>query len=307
MDAKTFRALLIRGYWEYQRIYYPNIEEHFDQPIASDKRPPVFHLLKATENVITKPESQVDEVGRLLNLMPVGERHKWFRSMAVHGALECLSDLQDDTGKSLTAHAELLPSNLAMEHKVDYLGESRRTSIDVYIAGNYRLAFECKFAEIEVGSCSRPKLTPADSNYERDYCDGTYSPQRTRVTPCSLTEVGVQYWQYVPQLFNWPDEMSQWACPLNKTYQLVRNILAVGVTPDGAVSLNSGHVVLIYDERNSAFQPGGKGLEAYSQTQQALLEPGLLRKCSWQRLIRHIRDRQLLPWLTERLAMKYGL
>ena len=194
-----------------------------------------------------------------------------------------------------------------MEHKINYLGESRRTSIDAYVAGSYRVAFECKFAETEVGTCSRPRLTPTDSNYERDYCDGTYSRQRTRKEPCSLTEVGVQYWRFVPQLFKWPDDSSLSACPLNKTYQLVRNILAVGVTPDGAVSVNHGHVVLIYDERNPAFQPGGKGLQAYTQTQLALREPAMLRKCSWQRVVRHIRHKQLLPWLTERLALKYGL
>jgi hypothetical protein len=194
-----------------------------------------------------------------------------------------------------------------MEHKIDYLGEQRKTSIDVHIAGRYRVAFECKFSKTEVGTCSRPRLTLADSNYERDYCDGTYTRQRARKELCSLTEAGIKYWQYVPQIFKWPDAMSATACPLRRTYQLVRNILAVAVSPEGAVSMHNGHAVLIYDERNPAFRPKGIGLEAYTQTQLALREPGMLRKCSWQRVVQHIRHRQLLPWLTERLALKYGL
>ena len=53
-----------------------------------------------------------------------------------------------------------------MEYKIDYLGEPRRTSLDSYISGDYRIAIECKFTEAEVGSCSRPRLKPTDSNYE---------------------------------------------------------------------------------------------------------------------------------------------
>ena len=320
-NAEDFRTGLIRRYWKYQRESYPDIENYFDRASASDRRPPVFLPNKADHNVITKPDAEAGEVGKLLSFMPASERHKWFRSMnssqalaaslfgnlAVYGALNCLSELQDDAGRELTAGADLTSSNFSMEHKVDYLGEQRQTSIDVYVGGNYRLALECKFAEVEVGACSRPHLRLNDSNYERDFCNGTYTPQRGRKESCSLTEVGVKYWRYVPQLFKWPNEMSSTACPLYKTYQLVRNVLAVAVTPGGAVSAHSGHAILIYDERNPAFGSNGKGLEAYTQTQRALHEPGMLRKCSWQRIVQHIRSRKLLPWLTERLALKYGL
>jgi len=65
--------------------------------------------------------------------------------------------------------------------------------------------------------------------------------------------------------------------------------------------------VLLYDERNPAFQPGSGGLAACVGAQQALREPTMLRKCNWQRITRHLRDQGLLPWLTEQLALKYGL
>ena len=89
--------------------------------------------------------------------------------------------------------------------------------------------------------------------------------------------------------------------------QLVRNILAVGVKPDGSVSLHDGHAVLIYDDRNPAFQKGGLGLIGYLETKKALREPTMLRKCSWQRIAQYLREKEVLPWLTENLALKYGL
>jgi len=123
-----------------------------------------------------------------------------------------------------------------------------------------------------------------------------------------LTEIGVSYWRYVPNLFKWKNDAADLnPCPLNKNYQLVRNILAIGVRPDGTVSLNDGHVVLIYDERNPAFRNDGNGLIAYMEVQKALQEPMMLLKCSWQHIVQRIREKDILPWLTEGLALKYGL
>ncbi|MDH4137843.1 MAG: hypothetical protein OEW09_14170, partial [Anaerolineae bacterium] len=76
---------------------------------------------------------------------------------------------------------------------------------------------------------------------------------------------------------------------------------------NGTVSVDDGHVVLIYDERNPAFQTGGAGLAAYAETQLALQEPTMLRKCSWQRITQHMREKSILSWLTEQLESKYGL
>jgi hypothetical protein len=94
---------------------------------------------------------------------------------------------------------------------------------------------------------------------------------------------------------------------MNKNYQLVRNILAVGVKEDGSASTENGHVMLIYDERNPAFMSGGIGFIAYSETRAALRRPEMLRKCSWQRITQRIRQKNILPWLSEQLTIKYGL
>jgi len=69
----------------------------------------------------------------------------------------------------------------------------------------------------------------------------------------------VLYWRYVPRVFWWPDDCDLSPCPLYRNYQLVRNLLSVAVNADGMVSLDDGHVIMVYDERNPAFGEGGEG------------------------------------------------
>jgi hypothetical protein len=57
----------------------------------------------------------------------------------------------------------------------------------------------------------------------------------------------IRYWEYVPQLFHWSALTDVDPCPLAQTYQLVRNLLAVSVKPDGAFDTNNAHVLVIYD------------------------------------------------------------
>ena len=316
-----YRNVLNQRYWSYQETRFPAWDLYFDRPNAQDGRPPVFLPREAWQNVIADPKATPQDAARLLALVPEGERHKWFRSMnssqalaqsilgnlSIHGLLGLLTELEADEGSTLLGNAQPSADTFAMEFKIDYLREPHPTSLDGYVSGNYRVAIECKFTEQEVGSCSRPRLTRGDSNYAAEHCDGTYTRQRARKERCSLTEVGVSYWRYAHRLFHWPNDRDLTPCPLNKNYQLVRNVLAVGVKPDGTVSADSGHAVLIYDERNPAFRVGGSAHTSYTETQRALLEPGMLRKCSWQRIIQHIRHGGFLPWLTEQLALKYGL
>lgn len=316
-----YKADLNKRYWEYQKSQFSNKQNFFERSYAQDGRPPVFVTREAWRNVIINPVASQQEIDRLIAIVPEGERHKWFRSMnssqalaqsilgnlAIDGFLSCLSELKDDKGLDLFGKGQISSDNFVMEHKTNYLAEPRRTSLDGYIFGDYRIAIECKLTEAEVGTCSRSRLGLRDSNYESDYCDGTYSVQRARKERCSLTERKIKYWQYVPQLFKWKGDSDLNPCPLRKNYQLVRNILAVGVKPDGTVSTDDGHVILIYDERNPAFQNGGVGLIAYIETQEALQEPTMLRKCSWQRIVQHMRDKNILSWLTDNLALKHGL
>ena len=128
-----------------------------------------------------------------------------------------------------------------------------------------------------MGSCSRPSLRPSAFNYNTDLCNGSFTRQLKRKERCSLTEIGVLYWKYVPDLFEWQNDIDLSPCPLHNNYQLVRNILAACVRPDGTVSPESGHVVVIYDERNPSFQAGGDGFLAFVETRQALKDVSLLK------------------------------
>jgi hypothetical protein len=318
---QDYKANLNQRYWNYQKFQFSKEHNFFERPHSQDGRPPVFIRNEAWRNVIINPVADRQETNRLLALIPKGERHKWFGSMnssqalaqsvfgnlLIYNSLHSLSDLKDDAGMPLLGKAQISPDNFEMEKKIGYLGEPRQTSLDGYISGEYQIAIECKFTETEVGTCSRPRLKTKDSNYANDYCDGTYSVQKRRNTRCSLTERGILYWRYIPQLFKWTIDCDLRPCPLNKNYQLVRNILAAGVKSDGIVSSNNGHAVLIYDERNPAFQNNGDGSIAYIEVQKALQEPTMLRKCSWQRIIQHIKEMNILFWLTENLDLKYGL
>jgi len=322
MQAMTeYKADLLKRYWKYRETQFANEQTLFDPRYIKPASPPVFIRSEACRNVIVNPAASKQEKEKLLDLIPKGEWHKWFGSMnssqalaqsvlgnlAIYGFLSSLSELKDDEGMKLFGKADISSDNFKMEHKIDFLGEPRQTSLDGYFSGNYRIAIECKFTEAEVGTCSRPRLKQTASNFKNEHCGGTYSLQRARSKRCSLTQIGVLYWEYVPQLFKWKSDSDLNPCPLNKNYQLVRNILAVGVKPNGTVSLNDGHVILIYDKRNPAFQEGGDGLIAYTETRNALCKPTMLRKCSWQIIVGHMGNNSILPWLTENLVLKYGI
>ncbi len=317
----NFKEILNDRFWNYQKSNFQSEPNFFERQFAPDGRPPVFTRNEAWRNVIIDPSSSKQEKDKLLALIPDGEEHKWFGSMhssqaltqsilgnlAIHDSLHLLSELNSDEGLPLFGDAQISPNNFTMEHKIDFLGEPRQTSLDGFISGDYQISIECKFTEPEVGTCSRPRLLPNASNYENELCNGNYSIQRSRKKRCSLTEIGVAYWQYISSLFNWENDIDMNPCPLNKNYQLVRNILAVGVKPDKSVTLNHGHAILIYDERNPSCQPSGNIYTAYLETRNALLEPKMLRKISWQKIVKQMRNKESLPWLTEQLDDKYGL
>jgi hypothetical protein len=161
---------------------------------------------------------------------------------------------------------------------------------------------ECKLSERVFGTCSRPRL-PRDNP---SYCDGTYTVQHGRQARCALTEIGVQYWQHAPAVLDWNPDVDHSPCPLARTYQLVRNVLAATVRQD-RVETASGHALIIYDERNPAFWPGGEARSAYDAVRAALRDPGLLRTVSWQRVIGQLSAVRDLRWLVDGLEAKYGL
>lgn len=314
----SYRDELNNRYLVYKQRVFAGAEAYFDPKYV---KPPVFLSSEAWRNLITDPQATTGERQQLLHLLPPPERHRWFRSMnssqalaqsllgnlAVHQQLHWLTDLVADDGTLLLGKAHLSLTNFRMEYRVNYLHEPRPTSVDVFVGGDYQVAIECKFTEADVGACSRPLLKPSDANYATAWCDGTFTHQRGRQARCSLTESGVLYWQYVPELFTWAGDDDLLPCPLHKNYQLVRNVLAACIRPDGVVAPEAGHAVLLYDERNPAFQVGGNGFAAFGQVQQALRVGSLLKKCSWQRMILHLKPNVRLPWLWEHLELKYGL
>ena len=95
-------------------------------------------------------------------------------------------------------------------------------------------------------------------------------------------------------------------CPINFTYQLVRNLLAVCVDPTGRVSLDSGHVVMLYDERNPSFYGEGNVITAWNKVRGGLKQPSLMQKCTWQEIVACLREDSSLDWLATALARKYG-
>jgi len=314
--VENYKKDLYRGYWDYRKSNFSKQQSAFDRPDAPSKRPPVFIPGESWRNIIINPEANPQEKRDLIELVPVGERHKWFRSMSssqalaqsilgnlkIYDALAILSELKDDDGLDLIGKAQISSKNFDMEHKVNYLGEPRPTSLDGYVSGDYQIAIECKLSETEVGPCSRPGLKQT----EREYCDGNFTIKPSRTERCPLIQRKVLYWQYVPILFSWKNDGDLIPCPLYKNYQLVRNILAAGVK-NGIVSAKNGHAILIYDGRNPAFQCNGEGEKAYFETKEALIEPTMLRKCSWQRIVQSMREKEMLPWLTKELKQKYGL
>ena len=314
-----YREAMVARFWRYQEKEFCARPEIFELPDMGIGRPPVFLRHAVESNVLMAPGKQGEDRSRLLREIPPRERHRWFRSMSssqaialsvfgnlkVYGLLGILNRLHDEQGHPIFGDEAITPENFRMEYKVDSLVEPRPTSLDALITGKHSVAIECKLTEPDMGNCSRPNLKKSDSNYEKDLCDGTYTAQRGRTSRCSLTEIGVNYWSHVPRVFRWPADADLAPCPSRTNYQLVRNLLAVSV-PSDAMPIGGGHVVLVYDERNPAFQKGGKGFVAYEVTRDALLEPEKLRKCSWQQITRIIRDGKRLSWLADQLEAKYG-
>ncbi len=317
----SYKEDLVNGYWDYQRRFFPDVQRYFERPFAPDGRPPVFLKHHARLNIIVNPNATQNETRRLFDVLRGLQRHRWFGSMnssqalawsvlanlKTHYHLNLLAEINGDDGEPLLGKAQVSPESLVIEHKINYLGEPRPTSLDALVSGPYQVAIECKFTEAQVGACSRPRLKPWDPKYKTEFCNGSFSRQLGRKERCSLIGIRVLYWKYVPELFTWNSNIDLNSCPLHENYQLVRNILAACVRSKGTVSAEYGHVAVIYDERNPAFRTGGHCFSAFRRTQQALKVPGLLKKCCWQRIIRHLKERDVLPWLVELLRVKYGL
>ena len=127
---------------------------------------------------------------------------------------------------------------------------------------------------------------------------------------CILSGLGIKYWEFIPQLFNdsWSTDITETPCPLRMPYQLVRNIL-IACVRDGKADPKNGHAVLLYDQRNPAFQVGGKGRKAFDQVRDGLKDENknLMQECTWQQIVGAIRKDTEMSWLVAALRDKYGI
>ena len=311
-EYRVHRGKLVDRFWKYTESNFKDNLSCFERPFAPDGRPPVFLKEFADLNLLQGPKLSADARKNIIDIIPEGKRHRWFRSMTSSQAVaqsifgwlhalnyfECLSDIKGDDGTPLFSDNpdEL---DITLEFDVDYLGESRKTNIDAWFTGSNRIAVECKFLENEIGRCS--------SGLKKRFCNGDYVFQLERNVRCYKTHRGVKYWEYVPQLFDWSSDVDYSPCPLKDTYQLVRNVMAACIRGDGTLDTENAHAVLVYDERNPAFQPKGSGWIAFENVKKALFDSSLIQKCSWQRIINAMRSNTEFEWLIDNLYAKYGL
>src|SRR5262245_29067048 len=237
-SVRTYAVSLRSAFRAYRGIRFA-AQDHLFEP-----RPPggpvVFDRDHVAANLLIPPTASAQDRRRIIDLIPPGQRHRHFGSMqssqalaqSVFGTITILNRLPLISAivaeDGLAAFGPNLDgSKLELEKAIQTLGEPRRTSIDVWFEGPYRVAVECKLAEVDLGTCSRPRLRPDKPSYATQYCEGTYTRQRNRTARCPLTTLGVRYWDYTAELFGWSGETDHRPCPLASPYQLVRNVLAV--------------------------------------------------------------------------------
>ncbi len=313
-------SALIQRFWDYAEAESMGEKDLLDSDKRNPQRPPVFRKSSASHNLLISPVADEESRKAIVSTLATKERHRHFGSMrssqalaqsvfgnlVVEGKLGLLDGL--DTDENLPAFGDGLGrASLQLEYTVSHLGEPRPTSVDVWFESERRIAVECKLTEPEFGTCSRPRLKlGADQNYDRDYCDGSYTRQKNRQTRCSLSEIGVKYWKYIPEILHWRNDEDISPCTLRNTYQLIRNVLAACVAPNGTVDSNHSHALVIYDTCNPSFQQGGFAREQLATARAALKVPDSLRSCSWQSLVAHLESSGEMLWLTEQLRAKYG-
>lgn len=314
LSAQTSRYtnILSERLWSYRAAAFAN-EDVFDEQISRLPNPPVFTRDASHRNVIVPDDPGLRAA--VLRLIPREKQHKWFRSMKSSQALavsifgnlkvqnrtNCLSEVNADDGDGPAfRQGRIGPEDLELEHDVTSLNEIRATSVDLLVSGPAFICVECKLSEQEVGCCSRPAL----KKDHREYCNGSYVRQSGRSHRCALAERGMNYWEHIPSVLNWEADRDSSPCPLAVPYQLVRNILAASVD-GGHIRTGRGHALLVYDDRNPAFQPHDKG--TFETLRAQLRDVTMLRRCSWQAILSVMDGYDDLQWLVSELDRKYGL
>jgi hypothetical protein len=311
----AYKKGLEKNFGEYRRLRFRGQDQLFEA--RPDGGPVVFNRQNRERNLLIPPCNPAER-DRIVAKIAKVRQHKHFGSMlssqaltqSIFGTFEVLNRLPLLSGVKAEdgspAFGQMLcQTKLYLEKEVRTLGErpTRTTSIDVWFEGTYRVAVECKLAEISFGNCSRPRRKPEDG----EYCDGNYVRQKERTERCALTEIGVLYWSYVADLFGLSSDTDHRPCPLYKIYQLTRNVLAACVDERGEYQIDHGHALIIYDQRNPAMAKGGLCDLAWRAAHGTLRDSSRLRRLSWQAFVAQWPSDEKLDWLKAEMGTKYGI
>lgn len=362
-----FKTSVLERFWDYRLKSGLFKAEYFDEKYSNPLKSCVFKKGHANHNVLLCPtDTDEQRKEKVLSEIPAshrdeggdgGGRHRWFRSMSSSQALaqsvfgnlkhydklHLLADLVGTDGQPLFIRNGGQGACM-LEYASNVLQEPRPTSVDVFFPGTYQVAVECKFCEVEVGTCSRPREEekPEEHCYKGELDTLINEPkepeakaiflEKRRLAESKLADMKkmamergsalsyksdcilsalkptkIKYWDFIPQLFTWSTDMTEAPCPLRMPYQLVRNVLMACVR-DGKADAKNGHAVLLYDKRNLAFhRKGEKGREAFDQVRAGLKVPSLMQECTWQTVVKAIRKDKDMLWLTDALRDKYGI
>ena len=110
------------------------------------------------------------------------------------------------------------------------LREKTSTSADAIAASPHALIFfEGKFTETDGGTCSQTRPIPSGRHKGQAPCNRAYTPQvnpaNGRTASCALTGKGLRYWEIVPEVFSFPNDLGYRPCPFaGPWFQWMRNL-----------------------------------------------------------------------------------
>jgi len=300
MTYNDYKQAMLRRFIAHRRKHYPLEDDLFDPG-----RWYVFKTEHAFCNLLT---SGLDR------LLPKDRRHRWFGSMGSsqalavsvfgtmmkRGGLSLLNEVPDEHGLPLLP-GFVLVGQPEFDYRVTTLNEPRPTQVDLFLPGREgHVAIECKLWEDRLSPCWQVTSHQCNSSY-------AYQVGRSPGQRCTLTEKGIAYWRYIPQLFHWQAYIDHPICPIWKPYQLVRNVLAAAVDPERGQIWGQPVAILVFDANNPALALGGKIDEQFQAVQAALQGPATLKRTTWQAIAGVLLERGGYEDLTAWLDEKYGI